>query len=292
MDQYFVLQNGVKMPRIGYGTYRCTDGSDQRIVAMALEAGYRMFDTAAIYQNEDFVGKAIQESQIPREDLFLTSKVWKTDLGYEKTKKSFEVSLDRLQTDYLDLFLLHWPKPTPSTEDWKALNQESWRALEELYCQGKVRAIGVSNFLPHHLEALMESAEVRPMVDQLELHIGYLQEAAVQYCKSFGIQVQAWSPLGRRRVLEEPIVLNMAQKYQVPPAQFLLKFLLQQDIGIIPKASSIERMRQNLELPEFSIATEDMYLLRSLPQMGWSGEHPDLTRVPPQSSVAPGCGPA
>ena len=280
MEQYVVLQNGVKMPRIGYGTYKCTDGSDERVVRMALDAGYRMLDTAAFYGNEEYVGKAVRESGIPRKELFLTSKVWKSDLGYEKTKKSVEESLERLQTDYLDLCLIHWPKPDPESTDWKELDRGSWKALEELYHRGTVRAIGVSNFLPHHLEALMEAAEVRPMVDQLELHVGYLQEAAVQYCKSWGIQVQAWSPLGRRRVLEEPMVVEMAQKYHVSPAQFLLGFLLQQNIAVIPKASSMERMRQNLELPEFVITEEDMHLLRCLPQAGWSGEHPDLERVP------------
>ena len=280
MEQYVILQNGVKMPRIGYGTYKCTDGSDERVVRMALDAGYRMLDTAAFYGNEAYVGKAVRESEIPRKELFLTSKVWKSDLGYEKTKKSVEESLERLQTDYLDLCLIHWPKPDPESTDWKELDRGSWKALEELYHRGTVRAIGVSNFLPHHLEALMEAAEVRPMVDQLELHVGYLQEAAVQYCKSWGIQVQAWSPLGRRRVLEEPMVVEMAQKYQVSPAQFLLRFLLQQNIAVIPKASSMERMRQNLELPEFVITEEDMHLLRCLPQAGWSGEHPDLERVP------------
>ena len=279
MEQYYVLENGVKMPCIGYGTYKCTDGSDERIVRMALDAGYRMLDTAAAYENEEYVGRAVRESKIPREEIFLTSKVWKTNLGYEKTKQSFEASLNRLQTDYLDLFLLHWPKPDPEAENWKELDKESWKALEEFYHQGKVRAIGVSNFLPHHLEALMEEADVRPMVNQLELHVGYMQEAAVQYCKSWGIQVQAWSPLGRRRVLSEPVVEKMAQKYGVSAAQFLLKFLLQQKIAVVPKASSMERMRQNLELPAFEITQEDLYLLRCLPQIGWGGEHPDLERV-------------
>ncbi len=278
MEQYFVLENGVKMPCIGYGTYKCTDGSDERIVRMALDAGYRMLDTAAAYENEEYVGRAVRESKIPREEIFLTSKVWKTNLGYEKTKQSFEASLNRLQTDYLDLFLLHWPKPDPEAENWKELDKESWKALEEFYHQGKVRAIGVSNFLPHHLEALMEEADVRPMVNQLELHVGYMQEA-VLYCKSWGIQVQAWSPLGRRRVLSEPVVEKMAQKYGVSAAQFLLKFLLQQKIAVVPKASSMERMRQNLELPAFEITQEDLYLLRCLPQIGWGGEHPDLERV-------------
>lgn len=283
METYFTLQNGIKMPCIGYGTYKCTDGSDERIVRMALEAGYRLLDTAAAYENEEQVGKAIRESGIPREEIFLTSKVWKTNLGYENTKKSLEESLERLGTDYLDLFLLHWPKPEPDSADWKELDRESWKVLEEFYHAGKVRAIGLSNFLPHHIEALLETAEVLPVVNQLELHVGYLQEAAVQYSKAHNIQVQAWSPLGRRRVLEEPLVVKMAEKYQVSQAQFLLKFLLQQKIGVIPKASSAERMRQNLELPEFEISSEDMNMLRCLPQIGWSGEHPDLPRVAPQA---------
>lgn len=283
MSEYFILQNGVKMPKTGYGTYKCTDGSDERIVRMALEAGYRLLDTAAVYENEEYVGKAIRESGISRDEIFLTSKVWKTHLGYEETRKSFEESLERLQTDYLDLFLIHWPKPAPESADWKELDRGSWKAMEEFYRQGKVRAIGLSNFLPHHIEALMETAEVRPMVNQLELHVGYMQEAAVQYCKNCKIQVQAWSPLGRRRVLEEPLVVKLAVKYGVSPAQFLLKFLLQQDIGVIPKASSIERMRQNLELPDFEIEAEDIYLLRCLPQAGWGGEHPDLARTSPQA---------
>lgn len=279
MNEYFVLSNGVKLPKIGYGTYKCTDGSDERIVRMALDAGYRMLDTAAIYKNEEYVGKAMKESGIPREDIFLTSKVWKTELGYEKTHRSFEESLERLQTDYLDLFLLHWPKPDPDCANWKELDRESWKFLEEMYHAGKVRAIGVSNFLPHHIEALLETAEVRPMVNQLELHVGYMQDTAVQFSKSLGIQVQAWSPLGRRRVMEEPIVIQMADKYGVTAAQFLLRFLLQQDICVIPKASSEDRMRQNLEIPKFEITSEDLYLLRCLPQTGWGGEHPDLSRL-------------
>lgn len=282
-ERCIVLSNGVKMPMIGYGTYKCTDGSDERILRIALDAGYRLLDTAAAYENEAQVGNAIRESGILREDIFLTSKVWKTNLGYEKTKQSFEESLERLGTDYLDLFLLHWPKPCPESLNWKELDRGSWKALEEFYAQGMVRAIGLSNFLPHHIEALLETATIRPMVNQLELHIGYMQEAAVQYCKAMGIQVQAWSPLGRKRLLEEPIVVKMAEKYNVSPAQFLLAFLLSQNIGVIPKASSPERMRQNLEVPDIEIEAEDIYLLRCLPQIGWGGEHPDLPRVAPQA---------
>ena len=279
MGNYFALRNGVQMPSVGYGTYKTTDNKDEQLISMALEAGYRLLDTAAFYGNEEFIGNAIRKSKIPREELFLTSKVWKTELGYEKTMKSFEQSLLRLGTEYLDLFLIHWPRPDLETKNWEKLVQESWKALEDLYQQGKIKSIGVSNFLPHHLEVLKETAQVLPMVDQLELHVGYMQEAAVQYCKENGIQVQAWSPLGRRRVLEEPMVLQMAQKYGVSPAQLLLKFLLQQGIAVIPKASSFERMKQNLVDLKFEISFCDLSMLRSLPQCGWSGEHPDLERV-------------
>ncbi len=282
MEKNFVLSNGVVMPKIGFGTYKSTDGSDERVIGQALEVGYRLLDTAAAYKNEEQVGKAMAQSGISRQEIFLTSKIWKTNLGYEQTKTSFQESLERLQTDYLDLCLLHWPKPDPESVDWKELDWESWRALEELYKKGKVRAIGVSNFLPHHLENIRKTAEIQPMVDQLELHVGYLQEATVSYCKEHQIQVQAWSPLGRRRIMEQEQVQKLAEKYQVSVAQFLLRFLLQLEIGVIPKASAPERMRQNLELPEFTIKEEDVWFLRGLPQMGWSGEHPDLPRVPAQ----------
>ncbi len=278
MGRVYTLRNGVQMPAVGYGTYKSTDGSDERVIRMALEAGYRLLDTAAFYGNEEQVGKAVRDSGIPRQEIFLTTKVWKTDMGYEKTRKSIQNSLERLQCGYLDLCLLHWPKPDPDFKDWKELDLESWRAMEEACRQGRVRAIGVSNFLPHHLEPLMERADILPAVDQLELHVGYMQEAAVAYCRENGIQVQAWSPLGRQRVMNEPAVVCMAEKYGLTPAQLLLKFLLSQDIAVVPKSSSPERMRENLELPDVRISREDLYFLRCLPQMGWGGEHPDLKK--------------
>lgn len=280
--RYVKLANGIKMPMIGYGTYKCTDGSDERIIKMALDSGYRLLDTANIYGNERQVGKAVKESGLKREDIFLTSKVSKTNLGYKKTRQSVLETLENLESDYLDLCLLHWPKPSPDEMNWKQLDEESWKALEEFYYAGKIKAIGVSNFLPQHLEPLLKIATVRPMVNQLELHIGYNQETAVQYCMQKGIQVQAWSPLGRKRVLNEPIVINMARKYGVSPADFLLVYLLSQNICVIPKSSSFERMYENLYIPNVKITEEDMYLIKSLPQLGWSGEHPDLRRVVPQ----------
>lgn len=272
----FQLQNGVLLPAIGFGTYKATDGNGKQSISDALETGYRYLDTASFYGNEAEIGEAVKESGIPREELFLASKVWKDEMGYEETKEAFEKSCERLQTDHLDLYLVHWPKRTQEDKDWKICLKDTWRAMEELYEAGRIRAIGVSNCLPHHLEVIFEDAKVKPMVDQLELHVGYLQLAAVNYCREHDIIVQAWSPLGRRRVLEEPVVVSLAKKYQVTPAQFLLGFLHQEGFSVIPKASAKERMISNQQIFDFALSEEDKYFLECLPQMGWSGEHPDL----------------
>ena len=272
----FQLQNGVLLPAIGFGTYKATDGNGKQAISDALETGYRYLDTASFYGNEGEIGEAVKESGIPREELFLASKVWKTEMGYEETKAAFAKSRERLQTDYLDLYLIHWAKKAPEDENWKVCLKDSWLAMEELYEEGRIRAIGVSNFLPHHLEVILEDARIKPMVNKLELHVGYLQMAAVNYCREHDILVQAWSPLGRRRVLEEPVVLSFAEKYQVTPAQFLLGFLHQEGFSVIPKASARERMISNQQIFGFTLSEEDKYFLECLPQMGWSGEHPDL----------------
>ena len=186
---------------------------------------------------------------------------------------------DNLETDYLDLYLIHWPLPEPGYKEWKELDKETWRAMEELYQSGKVRAIGLSNFLPHHIENILDSCTVRPAVDQIEYHPGYSQEAVVQYCKERKILVQAWSPIGRRRVLEEPLVQMLADKYGVSSAQICLKFASQRGIIPLPKSSSAERMKENLDLHSFELEEEDIWRLATMPQAGWSGEHPDRERV-------------
>ena len=272
----FQLKNGVQLPVIGYGTYLATDGNGKEGILKALETGYRYLDTASFYGNECEIGAAIKESGIAREDIFLASKVWKDEMGYEETKAAFQRSLERLKTDYLDLYLIHWPKKSPDDGDWKNCLKETWHALEDLYREGAVRAIGVSNCLPHHLEVITEDAAVVPMVNQLELHVGYLQQAAVDYCREQGILVQAWSPLGRKRILEDVTVLSMAKKYGVTPAQFLLGFLYQEGFSVIPKASTKERMLENQQIFDFTLTKEDRYFLECLPQTGWSGEHPDF----------------
>lgn len=271
----YTLNNGIQIPCIGYGTYKAADGNNEDTIRMAIEAGYRYFDTASFYETETYLAKAIEDSQIPREQFFLASKVWKTEMGYEETKAAFLRTLENLKTDYLDLYLIHWPLPTPDYKDWKQLDLHTWRAMEELYKDGKIRAIGVSNFLPHHLENIIKHSEIIPALNQIEFHPGYTQEATVQYCKEHNIQVQAWSPIGRTRVLQEPLIIELAKTYNVSPAQICLKFALQQDIIPLPKSSSMERMKQNQDLFSFEISKEDLYRLRTMPQTGWSGYHPD-----------------
>ena len=274
----FTLYNGVTIPCIGYGTYKAADTNSCDIIATAAKAGYRFFDTASFYGTETFLAEALKQADLPRNEVFITSKVWKAEMGYNETLEAFERTLKNLDTDYLDLYLIHWPRYTLDGE-WKQTCIDTWKAMEELYEAGRVRAIGLSNFLPHHMDVILDNCNIKPMVNQLEVHPGYTQEAAIRYCQERDILVQAWSPLGRQRVLEEPLLIELAAKYDVTPAQICLRFLLQRGINPIPKASSFERMRNNMDIFDFSITTEDMHRLNTLPQTGWSGEHPDFERV-------------
>lgn len=264
---------------MGFGTYKVAEGNDTKIIRTAIEAGYRYFDTASFYKNEECIAKAIQETGIDRKEFFLTSKAWKTQMGYEQVKTAFKESLERLDTDYLDLFLIHWPLPEVGYGDWKSLDIETWRALEELYQEGKVRAIGVSNFLPHHIENLMKNSTVKPMVDQIEFHPGYTQEVVIDYCKKNEILVQAWSPLGKKRVLQYSLLTELAGKYGVSTAQMCIRYAIQRGVVPLPKASVIERMEENKNVFDFEISEEDMYRISTMQPVGWSGEHPDFERV-------------
>ena len=270
-EKGFVLENGTELPFLGFGTWLV---KEEKIILDALASGYRHIDTARRYENEKMVGNALQQCGIPRRELFLTSKVWKTDLGYDKTMASFEASLKDLQVQYLDLFLIHWPLPFPGA-DWKPLVTESWKALERLYDEGVVRAIGVCNFLPQHLLHVLKTANTAPMIDQFEFHPGYPQYETLQFCQSRGIQAEAWSPLGRGRLLEDPLVLELAKKYGKSPAQICLRFCLQNNVLPLPKSSAPERMKANLDIFDFEIEQEDIYRLLTMPQTGWSGLHPE-----------------
>ncbi len=271
----YVLSNGVKIPCVGFGTWKLlNDNYTVDIVKTAIDCGYRHIDTAYAYQNEAAVGRAIRGCGLKRNELFITSKLDNPDHGYENTLKEFEITMNNLGLDYLDLYLIHWPRPIQCRDNWKEMNEGSWKAFEELYQAGKIKAIGVSNFLEHHIEAILETATIAPMVDQLELHPQYVQREAVTYCKDHRIIVEAWSPLLKGH-LNHPLLLEIAKKYHKTAAQLLLRWSLQHGFLPLPKASSAERIRENADIFDFEISEEDIEALKALEPMGRTGPHPD-----------------
>lgn len=264
---YNELSNGVKIPKLGFGTFKVEDGRQTvEAVRTALELGYRHIDAAAIYQNEESVGQGIKESGVPREEIFITSKVWNTDQGYESTLKAFETSLKKLGTDYLDLYLIHWPK---------ALNKETWRALEKLYEDGKVRAIGVSNFKEHHLIDLMETAKIKPMVNQVEFHPQLSQPQLLKFCKENNIQVVAWGPLMQGQLAKFELLKELSKKYNKTEAQIVLRWDIQQGVVTIPKSINPERIKSNIDIFDFELTEEDMRKISMLNTEERIGPDPD-----------------
>jgi diketogulonate reductase-like aldo/keto reductase len=275
-----LLSNGVRIPCIGYGTAPASEdrgGDASRPVLAALEAGYRHIDTAQMYENEMDVGRALSESGIPRSELFLTSKLHNQNHGYESTMRSFEQSLRALKTDCLDLFLIHWPNPVAFRDDWRRANAESWHAMEELYRQGAVRAIGVSNFRPHHLEALMLTAGVQPMVNQIRLFPGdsSIHAPTLDWCRHRGILLEAYSPLGLGGALSQPLIGQLAEAYGRTPAQICLRWSVQKGYLPLPKTVKAARMRENLDIWGFSIGQEDMSRLSAMPPSMADDRDPD-----------------
>ncbi|MBF6610751.1 MAG: aldo/keto reductase [Chryseobacterium sp.] len=269
------LNNGVNIPAIGYGTYKTAE-NDVSIILSAIECGYRLLDTASIYKTEQQTGAAIRQSGIPREEITVISKVWRNDLGYHKTKEAFAKSLKQTGLNYLDLYLIHWPANARNFDNWQKTNGETWRAMEELLEEGKIKSIGVSNFWPEHLEALLDSAKIKPTVNQIEFHPGYWQPETTQYCKEKGIVLQAWSPLARGRIFENEILIEIANRHQKTVSQIALRWIVQQGVIPIPKAASKERMNENFDIFDFALSDEEMELINNLPETGFSGERPDL----------------
>ncbi|MRG86843.1 aldo/keto reductase [Salinibacillus xinjiangensis] len=262
------LHNGVKIPKVGLGVYKVEKGTEAvDTVKSALDIGYRSIDTAAFYDNEKEVGQAIRESGVKREDIFVTTKVWNTDQGYENTLNAFEESFQKLGLDYIDLYLVHWPV----TGKYK----DTWRALEELYDQGKVRAIGVSNFHIHHLEELMKDAKIKPMVNQVEFHPQLFQKELLDYCKSNDIRLEAWGPLGRSRYLDDPVLEELAKKYNKTPAQIIIRWDYQHDIITIPKSTKSHRQKENADIFDFELTEKDMNKIDELNRDYRTGPHPD-----------------
>ncbi len=269
------LNNGVTIPAIGYGTYK-TSENDVSIILSAIECGYRLLDTASIYKTEQQTGAAIRESGIPREEITVISKVWRNDLGYHKTKEAFAKSLKQTGLNYLDLYLIHWPANARNFNNWQKTNAETWRAMEELLEEGKIKSIGVSNFWPEHLEALLDSAKIKPAVNQIEFHPGYWQPETTQYCKEKGIFLQAWSPLARGRIFGNEILIEIANRHHKTVSQIALRWIVQQGVIPIPKAASKKKMNENFDIFDFALSDEEMELINNLPETGFSGERPDL----------------
>lgn len=264
----FELHNGVQMPYFGLGVYLSKDGSEvSNAVKVALEHGYRHVDTASIYNNEKGVGQGIRESQVPREAVFVVSKVWNSDQGYDSTLKAFDASLERLEMDYLDLYLIHWPKGDVS--------KDTWKALERLYKEKRVRAIGVSNFLKHQLEDLLPTVEIVPMVNQMEFHPYLVQQDLVDYCQQHKIQYEAWSPMMQGNIFDLDILKELASKYQKTVAQIVLRWDLQKGVVTIPKSSKKERIIANANLFDFELNHKDMARLDALDRGQRFGPDPD-----------------
>lgn len=262
------LNNGVKMPWFGLGVFKVEEGPELvNAVKTAIQHGYRSIDTAAIYENEEGVGQGIKESGIVREDLFVTSKVWNADLGYESTLAAYQTSLDKLGLDYLDLYLIHWPV----AGEYK----EAWRALETLYKEGRVRAIGVSNFQVHHLEDLMKDAEVKPMVNQVEYHPRLTQKEVQAFCREQGIQMEAWSPLMQGQLLDNEVLAEIAAKYEKSVAQIILRWDLQNGVITIPKSTKEHRIIENSQVFDFELTKDDMQQIDALNQNHRVGPDPD-----------------
>lgn len=261
------LLNGVRMPRLGLGVWRSKEGAEtENAVRAALETGYRLIDTASLYENEASVGRAIRASGVAREEIFVTTKVWNTQQGYDSTLKAFHESLERLEMEYVDLYLVHWPV--------KSKYKETYRALETLYEEGKARAIGVSNFLVHHLEDLMGSCRIKPMVNQVELHPMLTNKPLLEFCQREGIQTESWRPLMQGN-LDLPLLRELADKYGKTPAQIVIRWHLQLGIVTIPKSVRAERIAENANVFDFRLSREDMERIDALNEDRRFGMHPD-----------------
>lgn len=265
---FITLNNGVVMPALGFGVFQVPDAETEQAVSLALEAGYRSIDTAAIYGNEVGVGRALAASGLPREELFITSKVWIADLGFQETLAAYQTSLDKLGLDYLDLYLIHWP--APATDKYL----DSWRALEQLLADGKVRAIGVSNFEPEHLQKVIDLGGTVPAVDQIELHPALAQHALQEFNEAHGIATEAWSPLAQGAALNSDEVAAIASAHGKTPAQVVLRWHLQQGRIIIPKSVTPARIKENFELFDFVLTDSELASIDSLDSDGRTGPHP------------------
>lgn len=270
------LRNGMKVPQIGLGTWKITDREQvKHVICSAYEAGYRLIDTAAAYHNEIAISKAIREIGINRAELLLSDKAWNTDRGYRAVQEACKKSLKKLKTDYLDMYLVHWPASGKLYSDWEEINADTWRGMETLYEEGLVGSIGVCNFKKHHLETLEKTAKIMPLINQIEYHPGMKQEETVKYCKEKHIQIEASSPLGSGQILTNGELLKNSQKKGKSVAQICLRWEIQKNMIVIPKTTSLNRLTENLDVYNFKLSDEEMRMIDVIPYCGGIGIDPD-----------------
>lgn len=267
MERTVKLSNGLEMPRLGLGVWRASNEDAAKAVEWALKDGYRLIDTAAIYKNEEGVGQGIRNSGVPREEIFVTTKLWNDDQGYESTLQAFDESLKKLGLDYVDLYLIHWPK--------EGKYKDSWRAMEEIYASGRAKAIGLSNFHQHHLEDLMQDAKVKPVLDQVEIHPTMTQVPLREYLRSENIAVEAWSPLGQGKSLENPVLVSIGKAHGKTAAQVIIRWHLQNDHIVIPKSVHENRIKENFEVFDFELSAAEMKQIDELNINQRLGADPD-----------------
>ncbi|GAA1775338.1 aldo/keto reductase [Streptomonospora arabica] len=263
------LNNGVRIPQLGFGVWQVDGGEVADVVSTALETGYRSIDTAAAYGNEEGVGEALRRSGLPRDELFVTTKLWNSDQGYDSTLRAFDASLERLGLEFLDLYLIHWPMPARDTF------VSSWKAMERLYAEGRVRAIGVSNFHADHLRRILDEGGIVPTVNQVELHPRLTQQELRRFDKEHDIATEAWSPLGQGQVLQDPTIAKVAEAYGKTPAQVILRWHLQMGNVAIPKSVTPERIRANFGVFDFELSSGDVDTISGLDDGGRIGPDPD-----------------
>lgn len=267
--QYITLNNGLEMPQLGFGVWQVPDEEVTSVVAKALEVGYHSIDTAKVYGNEQGVGKALAQSNVPREEMFITTKVWNTDQGYENTLKAFDASLERLGLDYVDLYLIHWP--TPEFDEYV----ETYKALEKLYNDGRVKAIGVCNFNIEHLQRLLDECEVKPVLNQVECHPYFQQNELKAFCEKHNIFVEAWSPLNQGgAVLNDEVVKQLAEQHGKTPAQVIIRWHLQSNTIVIPKSVTPSRIEENFDVFDFELTQEDMMKIEGIDRNERKGPEP------------------
>lgn len=270
------LNNGYGIPCVGFGTYLTKNGEEAtKAVLEALRVGYRHIDTASFYGNEASVGEAVRRSGIPRGDVFVASKVWNDDQGYETTMRAFDRTLEALGFDYLDLYLIHWPRVKSREDEWPRFNRETWQAMEQLYRDGRIRAIGVSNFRPHHIDSLMEMSSVLPTVNQIEMHPGLNQTETVEYCRANSIVIEAWGPLSRGKLFDSRALDAIADKHGKTAAQVSLRWLVQQGIVPLPKSVTPSRIAENAAIFDFSLSASEMAVISEVRGVKSSGMDPD-----------------